>query len=68
MVQAWRVLQKWPRVCSGTRSAIQLCQAAAAKLLAAELTRSPLFAEAVVLGDDSAQVTLGKKIFDHRFE
>jgi predicted exporter len=41
---------------------------AAAQLLAAELTRSPLFAEAVVIGDDSAQVALGKKVFDHRFE
>ena len=41
---------------------------AAAQLLAAELTRSPLFAEAVLVGDDSAQAALGKKIFDHRFE
>ena len=42
--------------------------AAAAQLLATELTRSPLFAEAVVIGDDSAQAVLGKQIFDHRFE
>jgi len=41
---------------------------AAAQLLASELMRSPLFAEAVLLGDDSAQNVLGKKIFDHRFE
>lgn len=41
---------------------------AAAELLTTELRRSPLFAEAVVVGDDSAQTAMGRKIFDHRFE
>lgn len=41
---------------------------AAAQLLAKELTQSPLFAEAVRVGDDTAQNVLGRKIFDHRFE
>lgn len=41
---------------------------AAAQLLAAELRRSPLFAEAVVMGDDSAQAAMGRQVFDHRFE
>ncbi|MEO6875386.1 MAG: MMPL family transporter [Opitutaceae bacterium] len=41
---------------------------AAAKQLAAELTKSPLFAEAVVIGDDSAQTALGRQVYEHRFE
>ena len=41
---------------------------AAAKLLAAELVKHPVYAEAVVMGDDSAQNSLGRQIFDHRFE
>ena len=41
---------------------------AAAELLTAELRRSPLFPEAVVVGDDSAQTAMGRQIFDHRFE
>jgi predicted exporter len=41
---------------------------AAATLLAAELRQSPAFAEAVVIGDSSAQTELGRKIYAHRFE
>ena len=41
---------------------------AAAQRLAAELMRSPAFAEAVVIGDDTAQTALGRRIYAHRFE
>ena len=40
----------------------------AAQLLATELKRSPLFAEAVVIGDNAVQTDLGRQIFEHRFE
>lgn len=50
----------------GTPASPRTPPAAAARLLAAELARSPQFAEAVALGDDdSAQ--FGRKIFDRRF-
>src|SRR3954471_25008820 len=41
---------------------------AAAQAFAAELNRSPAFAEAVVIGDSAGQDQLGKNIFDRRFE
>lgn len=40
----------------------------AARRFAAELSHSPLFAEAVLSGDADAQNHLGREIFDHRFE
>ena len=41
---------------------------AAAQRLAEELRRQPLFAEAVVMGDEAAQNELGRQIYEHRFE
>jgi len=41
---------------------------AAAQRLAEELRRQPLFAEAVVMGDEAAQNALGRQIYEHRFE
>lgn len=41
---------------------------AAAALFASELARSPLFAEAVVMGDSSAQAKMGRQVFEQRFE
>jgi predicted exporter len=41
---------------------------AAAEEFAAELGRSPEFAEAVVIGDTRAQDKLGREIFERRFE
>ena len=40
---------------------------AAARLLSAELARSPAFAEATVLGDTAAQTEMGRRIFEQRF-
>jgi predicted exporter len=40
----------------------------AAQQFAAALARSPAFAEAVVIGDTSAQQKLGRALFDRRFE
>lgn len=42
--------------------------AAAAQSFAAALTRSPAFAEAVVLGGSDEQTAMGKEIFAHRFQ
>ena len=41
---------------------------AAARRLAEELNQSPEFAEALVMGDASAQDKLGREIFERRFE
>jgi predicted exporter len=40
----------------------------AAQRFAAELRRSPAFAEAVVVGDASGERELGQQVFEHRFE
>ncbi|MDP3071820.1 MAG: MMPL family transporter [Opitutaceae bacterium] len=42
--------------------------ATAAQAFAAALRASPLFAEAVAVGDPAADGELGKKIFEHRFD
>jgi predicted exporter len=42
--------------------------AAAAQTLATALRGSPAFAEAVAIGDPTADTELGKKVFEHRFE
>lgn len=41
---------------------------AAAQAFARALAASPAFAEAVVMGDSTADDALGRKIFEHRFE
>ena len=41
---------------------------AAAQRLVEGLRRSPLFAEAVVVGDNAARDALGRQVFAHRFE
>lgn len=41
---------------------------AAARRLAAGLVKNPVFAEALVLGDETAQTALGRQVFAHRFE